>query len=353
MRATFFDGKTSSSHEVNFTIADKSIIGRIKDGTEVFNWSLKSLKLLQIHSENKPAIICNTEHDTEARIYIEDSNVYQSLSKELNNFHSIKKDIIAGWKTLIFMGIVVLCFALIPFWVVPTFSGEILKIIPSFITDDIGKNIMNPYLRKYKIVASTNDQVIHKIANRLNSEDINIFVTNDKSVNAYALPGKRIILCCGLISFADSSNEIAGVIAHEVGHIRAKHPEKRFISNLGGLLLIGGRHNDSLGFVTSVTQAFVNSAYSRKDENTADIYATKTLHKVGIKTTALADFFKRAEKKYEKDSASNSELLSYFSSHPKTSERIKLFQEEGESKEILSPTEWKEFKNMCKAIKLE
>ena len=251
------------------------------------------------------------------------------------------------------MGIVVVCFVLIPFWIVPTFSGEILKITPLFITNNIGKYVMNSYLKKYKMIESGNNKVIYTIASKLNSEDINIFVTNDKSINAYALPGKQIILCCGLINFADSSNEIAGVLAHEIGHIRAKHPEKRFISNLGGLLLIGSKHNDSLGFVTSITQAFVDSAYSRKDENTADVFATKILHKAGIKTTALANFFKKAQKKYEKDSASNSKVLSYFSSHPETSERIKLFQEEGESKEILSPHEWKEFKNMCKAIKLE
>ena len=252
-----------------------------------------------------------------------------------------------------FIGILVICFMLVPFWVIPTFSEEILKVTPSFVIDNLGKNVMSSYLRKYKIVASTNNKVIHKIASKLNSEDINIFVTNDKSINAYALPGKKIILCCGLINFADSSNEIAGVLAHEEGHIRSKHPERRFISNLGGLLIIGIKHNDGFGFVTNTAQAFINSAYSRKDENIADVFATKTLHQSGIKTTGLANFFKRAQRKYEKDSVSNSELLSYFSSHPKTSERIKLFQETGESKEILLPQEWKELKDVCKSIKLE
>src|SRR3989338_4806575 len=164
MHAVFFDGKTSASREIDFTIVDKTIIGKVKDGTEVFNWSLQSLKLLQIQSGNRPAIICNADSDTEARIYIKDSNVYQSLSKELNNFRSIKKDIIVGWKALMLMGIVVVCFVLIPFWIVPTFSGEILKITPLFITNNIGKYVMNSYLKKYKMIESGNNKVIYTIA---------------------------------------------------------------------------------------------------------------------------------------------------------------------------------------------
>ncbi len=353
MQAVFFDGKTSASHEIDITIRDKNIIGKIRSGKEVLNWTISSLKLLQELSGSRPAILCSTKNDAEARIYINESSVYQALSKKLNDFRSIKKDVISGWKMLLFIGIVVICFLLVPFWIIPTFSEEILNITPSFVTNNLGKSVMGSYLKRYKVIASKDNQIIQKMASKLNSKDINIFVTNDKSINAFALPGKQIILCCGLIDFSDSSNEIAGVLAHEIGHIRAKHPEKRFISNLGGLLLIGGKHNDSLGFITRITQAFVDSAYSRKDENTADVFATKILHEAGVKTTALADFFKRSQKKYENNGISNSKVLSYFSSHPKTGERIKLFQEEGESKEILSVKEWQDFKNICKSVKLK
>lgn len=139
-------------------------------------------------------------------------------------------------------------------------------------------------------------------------------------VNAVALPGGRILIFRGLIDDARSPDEVAGVIAHEIGHVDKRHVMAALIRRFGLGLLLG-----SNGRPGEYAQVLFDSTYSRSAERAADAYSVAHLTSAGISPRGTADFFGRLARKDAKDGGRISTMLGYLSSHPPSDERRDLF----------------------------
>lgn len=136
--------------------------------------------------------------------------------------------------------------------------------------------------------------------------------------NAFALPGRRIVLTSRLIERAGSAEEIAGVLAHEVGHGLERHPE-------AGIVRILGLATLAKIFASGVGDTFSNSGlmlvqlrYSRDAEREADLRAAELLRAAGISVRPLATFLDRL-----RGSSGGSEPLGgILSTHPGIDERV-------------------------------
>jgi predicted Zn-dependent protease len=118
-------------------------------------------------------------------------------------------------------------------------------------------------------------------------------VLKDKDINAFALPGGYIFVHDGLVNAAKSDDEIAGVLAHEVAHVAARHAVKRFEGRIGAQLIqlaaiAAGQGAAAAG--TSVAIQAASLAYSRQDELEADRLAVKYLKAAGFKPEAMLSF---------------------------------------------------------------
>ncbi len=120
-------------------------------------------------------------------------------------------------------------------------------------------------------------------------------VIHDDEVNAFSLPGGYVYLNDGLIKKADSDDELAGVIAHEVAHITARHAVKRYESNLGMQLAqvaaIASRSRSAGGMGVAMQAAQL--AYARQDELEADRLAVKYMKLAGFDPTAMLKFLQK------------------------------------------------------------
>ena len=137
---------------------------------------------------------------------------------------------------------------------------------------------------------------VKKIGDRLTKDSPYKFewrISNDPAVNAFALPGGIIIVNKGLIEKADSANEVAGVLAHEIQHVELRHALKNMITSSGlaaAVLLILGDANAMMMIMAHEVSA---QYFSRQAESEADLRGLALLHKHKINPDGLLSFFKK------------------------------------------------------------
>lgn len=158
-----------------------------------------------------------------------------------------------------------------------------------------------------------------------------IKLLDSEEVNAFALPGGFFFVNAGLILKAESESELAGVMAHEIAHVAARHGTKQAtrgqIINLASIPLIfmGGWAGYAVrqGLSLAVPLGFLQ--FSRVYEREADFFGLQYLYKAGYDPTSFVDFFERIQSLEKKKPGTISRV---FSSHPMTGSRIKAAQRE-------------------------
>lgn len=149
-------------------------------------------------------------------------------------------------------------------------------------------------------------------------------------VNAFALPGGYIYITRGLMCLANSEAEIAAVLAHETGHITARHSAERYsqsvVTSLGAAVLASAIGNDGVTQVLGVSSDLYLKSYSRGQEEQADELGLRYMSRAGYDVRGMPIFLSslQADNSLEgrmagHDSASGSD---YFSTHPATQERV-------------------------------
>lgn len=148
-------------------------------------------------------------------------------------------------------------------------------------------------------------------------------VLDDKTVNAVSLPGGYVYLFKGLTDKADNDDEIACVIAHEVGHVVAKHSIKKLQAAMGlnllNLLLLPANDADLIRGANAAFAA-VFLAYSQEDEFLADSLAVKYATKSGFNPEGMLTFLEKLKDQKEIRG------FSYWRTHPYITERIAMIR---------------------------
>jgi beta-barrel assembly-enhancing protease len=206
----------------------------------------------------------------------------------------------------------------------------------------LGKQLAQEVERQAKII---DDPIIAEYVNRVgqnlvrNSDakvPFTIKVLDSEEVNAFALPGGFFFVNSGLLLKAESESELAGVMAHEIAHVAARHGTKQAtrgeIINLASIPLIfmGGWTGYAIrqGAGLAIPLGFLN--FSRAFEREADYLGLQYLYKTGYDPTAFVDFFEKIQSMEKKKPGTVSKV---FSTHPMTDDRIKSAQ--GEIQKIL------------------
>lgn len=162
-----------------------------------------------------------------------------------------------------------------------------------------------------------------------------ITILNDKGVNAFALPGGYIYITRGLLSLIENEAEMAGVLAHEIGHVTARHTAQRYSNaiatnfgfNVVGILgsLIGAPAG--AGNVLSLGAALYLQGHSRDQELEADKLAVRYLNRAGYNSNAMVSFFKKMQAHSDLQAklagkSGEPDQFHALSTHPRTEQRI-------------------------------
>ena len=153
-------------------------------------------------------------------------------------------------------------------------------------------------------------------------------IDEEDEINAVSLPGGHVYMFKGLTDKLKTDDELAAVIAHEVGHITARHSMKRLQASHGMLLLqLGAIAADEGSLAQGVGAAYQTAflAYSRQDEFQADKLSVKYLQRAGYDVTAIIRVLKMLQEEQRKRAPSH---VSYFRTHPYVEERIAVVRRE-------------------------
>src|SRR5438874_3243758 len=155
-------------------------------------------------------------------------------------------------------------------------------------------------------IASYIDSLGRQLASRAPGEKYpyQFKVVNDKAINAFALPGGFVYVNRGAIEAADNEAQIAGVMAHEIGHVVLRHgtnqASKAYLAQAPLSILGGVLGSNSVGSV--LAQLGVGFAansillkYSRDAERQADLMGTQTLYDTGYDPKAMVQFFEKIQ----------------------------------------------------------
>lgn len=143
---------------------------------------------------------------------------------------------------------------------------------------------------------------------------LRVSVFDHELVNAVALPGGRILLFRGLIDAAETPEEVAGVLAHEIGHVANRDPIRGVLRAAGTAGIIGLLLGDFFGasVIAASTDAVLNASHRREAETLADEAAYAMLTRAGLPTTPFSKFFDRLRREHGETSGP----IRYFASHP-------------------------------------
>ncbi|HVW85013.1 MAG TPA: M48 family metallopeptidase [Bryobacteraceae bacterium] len=201
----------------------------------------------------------------------------------------------------------------------------------------LGKQMAQEVERQAKIV---DDPIIAEYVNRIgqnlvrNSDakvPFTIKVIDSEEINAFALPGGFFFVNTGVLLNADNEAEMAGVMAHEIGHVAARHGTRQAtrgqiaqIASIAPALVLGGWTGYAIyqGMGLAVPLGFLK--FNRSMESEADLLGLEYIYKAGYDPTAFVDFFEKVQSQEKTRPGTMSKL---FSTHPPTDDRIKKSQE--------------------------
>ncbi len=160
--------------------------------------------------------------------------------------------------------------------------------------------------------------------------EFRFYVIEDESLNAFAIPGGAIYMNTGLILRVENVAELNGVIAHEIGHVTARHVANLYnrgrntgiVANIVmfAIAILTGNPNLAQGgqFLTNMAATAYLAQYQREDEDEADALGVETLIRAGWDPNAVASMFE----KLMEESAGGLQMPQFLRSHPASAERI-------------------------------
>lgn len=184
------------------------------------------------------------------------------------------------------------------------------------------------------------DPVVNEYVNRLgqnlvrNSDakvPFTIKVVDSDDINAFALPGGFFYVNSGLILAADEEAELAGVMAHEIAHVAARHVTRQMTrsqwANIGTipLIFVGGGIGYAVRSAAGLGLPLTFMHFSRGFEAEADYLGLQYMYKSGYDPQAFISFFEKIQAKEKKKPGS---LARAFATHPQTPDRIEKSQDE-------------------------
>ncbi len=355
--ANYFDGQSAKAQTVS-VLEDGTHLRFSGDETPAAVWSISGLHAVDPPSPGQPYRLTHDDKPG-ARLIVRDEKfiaVLVSRSSHLKGGYS-KRDLshIFGWilgGLAVVAGLGYLTVALLP--------ERVAQMMPESWRNRVGRQMETSLVDNSRACHSpSGDAALGAMIGVLaegtpDLPPISVHIYDMPILNAFAVSGGNIILTRELIETADAPDEVAGVLAHEIGHVFHRHPEAQLVRMEGVQILssvfTGSNGGDTL---TSIAGVAALLQYSRKAETGADAYARETLTKASIDPIGLKHFFEKIVKlegESKKSSGTLTVLGNLLDTHPGTEERIKEIMPLPAgviAKPSLTDEQWKALKSIC------
>ena len=289
-----------------------------------------------------------------ARLEIRDPSVAAELAARainLDEHHLGRRGVvrIVGWSLAAAVSIV-----LVVLYGVPLAADRLAPLVPEALErrfGDVAEKQVKLVFGDKVCDASAGQAAFEKLVGKL--RDAAGFDTSVQSIvlsspvpNALALPGGKVIMLDSLIAKANNPDEVAGVIAHELGHLAHRDNMRGMIYNGGTSFLIGLLFGDITGSsaVIFASRTLVTASHSREAETAADTFSIEIMQKLGRPPKAMGELMLRVTGK------EGGKGLTIISTHPLTEDRLARMSREDQTPKgppLLTDAEWQALKGIC------
>ena len=334
MPARYFDGVQARAHDVTLQMRDGQVLIRSTDGAAEgavdVAWPLNG-----VAAEGVPggAVRLRFGRDL-ARLVVDDPVYLEALRLGVRRWPRPAR----GWGLAL-----AACAALVALAVlaVDWAPGMLAPFVPQSWEARLGKGAQSAMLRGRRCTGADGQRALDGLVARLagGAGPVQASVVDDGMVNAFTLPGRRVVVMRGLIASSGDGDELAAVVAHELGHVAHRDPTKALLRAMGLNLVMTSL---GLGGVDGgqVAGVLLTLSYGRAAETAADAYALQSLRAAGLRADGLARFFTRIEGK-------GGSLPAFLSDHPATTERRIKAQAGPEGAPAFTAAEWTALRGMC------
>jgi predicted Zn-dependent protease len=348
MDGRFYDGKSARSHPAVVSVDAEAVT--ILTEEKERRWPSKGLSLA--FEANEARLSHSAEPD--ARLVVSRSDWTQAgglLAKQ-----TARRDRSRERRLAIALAVAAAAVTGFVFIGVPALSGPLARATPVEYERNMGRNFdlqMNALFSRCE--GEDGQAALQAMTDRLASNadtvfDIRIRAVQAPMINAFALPGGSIIVTDDLIRSAETPDEVAAVVAHEIAHVEKRHVMQAVWRSLGlGLILdavVGGGSGAGQQAVLLAGQA-TDLSYGRAAEHEADERGRALLHEAGFSSKGMAAFFDRLSKMEDQKLA---EAAEFAATHPASGRRAREARAaERPGAPALSAEDWRRVKSACKA----
>ncbi|SFP91890.1 Peptidase family M48 [Bradyrhizobium sp. Ghvi] len=356
-KAIFFDGQSSRRRQVMLTLGDALEIaepGDVQASGFVTRWSYDEIR----RADSPPGILrlTSTTAPPLARLEIRDTAFGADLIARclrLDEHQTTGRGVakIVGWSVAAAVSIV--CVVLFG---VPLAADRLAPLVPKPIERRIGDASevqVKTIFRGEACNDAAGQAAFRKLVNRLrdtaglDDDSMTAGVLRTSVPNAFALPGGKVYVLSGLLDKAESPDELAGILAHELGHLKHHDNMRGLIYNGGTSFLIGLLFGDVTGSsaVIFASRSVVEASYSREAETAADSFAIDIMHQLGRSPKPAAELMFRITGK-----EGGSSFATILASHPLTEDRLARMTREdrpASGPPLLTDKEWQALKGIC------
>ncbi len=230
-------------------------------------------------------------------------------------------------KFMIALGLAGILVVIVPlllyFLLIPALADKAALAVPMSTEQEIGEKAYREFTQgaQQNKEAGKNATLFFNQLHFASAYPVTITVINDSIVNAFALPGGRIVVYAGILHKMNNYDELAALLSHEYSHVALKHSTRSLFRALSSYLVISLVIGDATGVAAVVVQnadQLKQLSYSREFETEADLNGLKLLGEQHIDQQGMIGLFETLQKE-EKQQGN---YPGFLSTHPLTSERI-------------------------------
>lgn len=351
--ARYYDGETAHVLEVGVRpTAGELVIFRPADSSIVARWPVGETAVLGDGShEGAPPVV---RLGGEARLVIEDPEQRRQLAALMPHLGALGEVPAPAGRRIAMLG-ASLAVLVAAFWGVVDYGTEYAAPwLPHSLQVRLGETVYAELVAdKDECHGKRGLAAINELANDLARaagypHEVTVHVIEGGPVNAFTLPGGILVFYSDLFEQAKNSSQVAGVLAHEIGHVVHHHPVKGVVRAYGLDLLaklVSGGYSDFLNSLTSGGNMLLAMRNGRAFEREADATGVALLEKLGLRADGISGFFEQMLEKEPKDAASAAGI---WSSHPPTRERVEMTKRPPIGRPAFSTADWKALREVCK-----
>ncbi|MEL6677180.1 MAG: M48 family metallopeptidase [Pseudomonadota bacterium] len=360
--ATFLDGESAQPYEVLVDLREAGL--HISASGVAAEWPYDEIRALPQEADPR-TVVLYPEGRPLVRLTVHDADFAKALKARARHLKRRPRQSAAIKRTLGLAAAAVGSVALIIFVILPALADRLAVLIPpdsevafgELVREQVDTVLSSGSDEEVRVCAADAGQAALASMVETLSKDLDlpyplvVEVITLPQINAFALPGGQIVLFSGLIEEADTPEEVAGVLAHEIAHVINRDPARSALRRAGSAGLLGLLVGDVTGgfLVAGLADALVNASYSRETEAAADAFVHERFRDLNLPTTAFADFFVRVA---PPDDVEVPEFLTLLNSHPDARLRAALAREadtvgDASYTPVLNAEAWADLQAIC------